>query len=266
MSRAERPDARSAPGVHNGTIMPMDVQCLVEADESSAVVRLSGVLEPAAVDRVRDALLARLCDRPGPIVVDLARLRSSGATAGRLLAEVRYTVADWPAADLLVVDPARTVTGAAAAQLSIWATPDEATAALARTPMAAVLAADLTPTMGAARQAREMVADGCARWGLPELTEPGCIAVTEMVNNVVAHALTPMTVRLAPRDDSLHIAVRDHSRRQPAYAGLAPLTSTGGRGLLLIDTVARRWGSTVVPDGKVVWCVLHAEDEAAYQG
>ncbi|MEH0843890.1 ATP-binding protein [Micromonospora sp. CPCC 205711] len=246
--------------------MPTDARCLVEADQSSAVVRLSGVIEPTAVDRVRDALLARLCERPGPIVVDLARLRSVGPTAGRLLAEVRHAVAGWPAADLLVIDPAGTVTGPVADELSIWATPDQATAALARTPMAAVLTADLTPTVAAARQAREMVLDGCARWGMPELAEPGCIAVTEMVNNVVAHALTPMTLRLAPRDSSLHIAVRDHSPRQPSYAGLAPLHSAGGRGLLLIDTVARRWGSTPVPGGKVVWCVLHVEDEAACQG
>lgn len=86
-----------------------------------------------------------------------------------------------------------------------------------------------------------------------------------MVNNVVAHARTPMTVRVAPRDSFLHLAVRDHSPRPPAYAGLAPLDSAGGRGLLLIDTIARRWGSTPLPDGKVVWCVLHPEDEAGYR-
>ncbi|MEH0819542.1 MULTISPECIES: ATP-binding protein [unclassified Micromonospora] len=246
--------------------MPTDARCLVEADETSATVRLSGVLEPIAADRVRDALLARLTDRPGPIVVDVALLRSTGDTAARLLAEVRRTVADWPAADLLVLDPAGTVTDTDATGLPVYPTADEATAALARTPMAALLAADLAPVVGAARHAREMVADGCARWGVPQLAEPASIAVTEMVNNVVAHARTPMTVRIAPRDSSLHVAVRDHSPRQPAYAGLAPLTSTGGRGLLLIDTVARRWGSTPVPGGKVVWCVLHAEDEAARQG
>ncbi|MGC1213825.1 MAG: ATP-binding protein, partial [Micromonospora sp.] len=145
------------------------------------------------------------------------------------------------------------------------ATLAEAQAALADAPMAAVLNADLTPTVSAAREARALVIDGCARWGVRDLAEPACIAVTEMVNNVVAHARTPMTVRVAPRDSSLHLAVRDHSRRQPAFAGLAPLTSTGGRGLLLIDTVARRWGSTPLADGKVVWCVLHADDEAAFR-
>ncbi|PSK58276.1 hypothetical protein B0E53_06968 [Micromonospora sp. MH33] len=129
-----------------------------------------------------------------------------------------------------------------------------------------MLDADLPPVVAAAREARALVTDGCARWDVPELAEPASIAVTEMVNNVVAHAGTRMTVRVAPRDSALHLAVRDHSHRRPAYAGLAPLTSTGGRGLLLIDTVARRWGSTPLADGKVVWCVLHAEDEARLRG
>ncbi|MEV4842989.1 ATP-binding protein [Micromonospora matsumotoense] len=260
MSRAELPPTRPGAG-SPGTVRPSQAGCRVAADDSSALVWLSGVLEPAEHDRVRDALLARLGERPGPIVVDVAGLRSDGPTVGRLLAEVRRAVRDWPAADLLVVDPAGAVTGVAG-ELAVYPHPDDATAALARTPMAAVLTEELTPVVGAARRARELVTDGCDRWGMPELTEPACIAVTELVNNVVAHAATPMTLRLAPGGDTLHLAVRDHSRQQPRYAGLAPLTSAGGRGLLLIDTVARRWGNTLLPDGKVIWCVLHTEDES----
>ncbi|MCM0677961.1 ATP-binding protein [Micromonospora phytophila] len=241
--------------------MPTDVRCLVETDEASAVVRLTGVLDRSVVGTVHDALLARLCDRPGPVVADLSSLRVTEPTARGVFAEVRREVADWPAADLLLFDPTGAVEGVPA-----WPTLEGAMAALAATPMAAVLNVDLAPTVGAARQARQLVTDGCHRWGVVELAEPGCIAVTEMVNNVVAHARTAMTVRLAPRDSTLHLAVRDHSPRQPAFAGLAPLNSAGGRGLLLIDTVARRWGSTRVPDGKVVWCVLHSDDEAAFRG
>ncbi|MEV0942994.1 ATP-binding protein [Micromonospora wenchangensis] len=245
-----------------GTVRHPRAGCQVVADDSSALVRLAGTVEPADVDRVRDALLTRLVDRPGPIVVDLAGLRAGGATAGQLLAGVRRAVRDWPAADLLVVDPTGTVADGDATGLAVYPTEAEATAALARTPMAAVLTEELTPTVGAARWARELVTDGCARWDVPELAEPACIAVTELVNNVVAHVSTPMTLRLAAQGDTVHLAVRDRSRRQPRYVGLAPLTSAGGRGLLLIDTVARRWGSTLLPDGKVIWCVLHTEDES----
>ncbi|WP_406041186.1 ATP-binding protein [Micromonospora sp. NBC_00898] len=242
--------------------MPTDVRCLVETDETSAIVRLTGVLDLAGADAVRDALLARLWVRPGPVIADLTDLRVAEPAARAVLDEVRRVVADWPAAELLILDPAGTREGAGS---PVRATLDEAQAALAGSPLAAVLNADLPPAVGAAREARALVTDGCGRWGVPELAEPACIAVTEMVNNVVAHARTPMTVRVAPRDSFLHLAVRDHSPRPPAYAGLAPLDSAGGRGLLLIDTIARRWGSTPLPDGKVVWCVLHPEDEAGYR-
>ncbi|WP_229403074.1 ATP-binding protein [Micromonospora okii] len=243
--------------------MPTDVRCLVETDEPSGVLRLTGVLDPAGTATVRDALLVRLCDRPGPVVVDVSRLRMTDAAARRVFADVRHEIADWPAADLLVCDPS----GAAAGEgLSVWPTLDEATAALARSPMAAAITTHLPPVVAAARQARALVTEGCARWGIGGLTEAGCIAVTEMVNNVVAHARTPMTLRLAPGGSMLHMAVRDRSRRQPSYSGLAPTNLAGGRGLLLIDTVARRWGSTALPDGKLVWAVLHPDDEPAGRG
>ncbi|MER7331484.1 MULTISPECIES: ATP-binding protein [unclassified Micromonospora] len=241
--------------------MPTDVRCRVEADESSAVVRLTGLLDRPEVGTVRAGLLARLCDRPGPVVADLTRLEMPDPAARGVFAEVRREVLDWPAADLLLCDPTGTVDGVPA-----WPTLTGAMAGLAAAPMAAVVSADFPPAVEAAREARRLVTEGCHRWGLDELAEPGCIAVTELVGNVVAHAHTAMTVRLAPRDDTLHLAVRDHSTRQPAFAGPAPVDTVGGRGLLLIDTVAHRWGSSRVPDGKVVWCVLYAADEVGLGG
>ncbi|MEU7974087.1 ATP-binding protein [Micromonospora sp. NPDC049089] len=263
MADVERPNALTVTGAHNGAIMS---SCLVEIDDSSAVVRLTGVLEAASAEEVRGALLARLADRPGPVVADVTGLRVVDPAGRSVFAEVRREVADWPAADLLLCDPA--VDGPAHPDAALdgvpaWPTLDGALAAVAATPLAAVLSAELVPAVGAARQARELVSTGCERWGMPTLTDPACIAITEMVNNVVAHARTPMTVRLAPRETTLHLAVRDHSPRQPTFAGMSPPDRAGGRGLLLIDTVTRRWGSTAVPDGKVVWCVLHPDDEAA---
>jgi hypothetical protein len=35
-----------------------------------------------------------------------------------------------------------------------------------------------------------------------------------------------------------------------------PTTAYGGRGLLLIESVALRWGVSDLPDGKVVWSVV----------
>lgn len=268
-SRAKEGTVTSVTSEHDRAIMSAGAHCLVEIDESSAVVRVTGVLDAPCAGTVRDALLARLCDRPGPVVADVTGLRVDDPVGRGVFAEVRREVADWPAADLLLCDPA--VPGPSRADTALggvpaWPTLAGALAAIAAAPLAAVLTAELAPTVGAAGQARELVTTGCRRWDMPALAEPACIAVTEMVNNVVAHARTPMTVRLAPQDSTLHLAVRDHSPRRPAFAGLVPPTHAGGRGLLLISTMARRWGSSVVPDGKVVWCVLHPADEASALG
>ncbi|MGA5310265.1 ATP-binding protein [Micromonospora taraxaci] len=288
MTATERPNARTVAGEPREAIM---ASCRVEADESSAVVRLTGVLDAAGAEGVRLALLTRLADRPGPVVADVTGLRVVDPTGRGVFAEVRREVADWPAADLLLCDPAvdrpdhtdaalpaepttvagepavpTTVAGSATvAGVPAWPTVDGALATVAARPLAAVLTADLAPAVGAARQARELVTAGCRRWGVPTLIDPACIAITEMVNNVVAHARTPMTVRLAPQDNTLHLAVRDHSSHLPTFEGLSPPDRAGGRGLLLIDTVARRWGSSPVGDGKVVWCVLHPDDEVAHR-
>jgi len=126
-----------------------------------------------------------------------------------------------------------------------------------------ILQVDLEPAVGAARRARELVDEGCTRWQLPDLAGSASLAVTEMVNNVIAHAHTAMSVRVTRHGCALHLAVRDYSHRLPVFRGMVPPTSTGGRGLLLIDAVARCWGTIGLTDGKVVWAALLTEEEAA---
>jgi hypothetical protein len=59
------------------------------------------------------------------------------------------------------------------------------------------------------------------------------------------------------------VAVRDRSSTVPQFAGPVPATSYGGRGMLLIDSVADRWGSLPLEAGKVVWAVLQQPEEPA---
>ncbi|MFY1704188.1 ATP-binding protein [Micromonospora sp. WMMA1923] len=269
MSWAENAAAHSGSAVPTDRRTPPEVRCRVEAGPGTGTVRLDGVLTRADGEAVRDALLAAVWEHAGPVLVDLTGLRGAEPSADRVFAEAHRAVAGWPTAGLVLLDPAEVTGRGGSAPLDpyaprLCATLAEARAALAGARSTPAVDVDLAPVVGAARQARALIGASCQRWELPELVEPGCIAVTELVNNVVAHAGTTMTVRLAPQVGALRLAVRDRSRRLPSYAGLAPPTSTGGRGLLLIDTVARRWGSTAVPDGKVVWCVLHAEDELSF--
>ncbi|HEX7746674.1 MAG TPA: ATP-binding protein [Micromonosporaceae bacterium] len=242
--------------------MPTAVRWVVESDEPVPLVRLVGVLDLPAAASVRAALLTYLADQDAAVIVDVSQLSIPEPAALSIFAEVAEEAADSAFAQLLVCRSPNGPNGVwSASDLAVFASIDDALARLEGMATPRTLAADLEPVVGTARQARQLITDACARWDLPELAGPACIAVTELVNNAVVHAKTRMTVRLARRDGALHIAVRDYSRQRPSFRGLVATDATGGRGLLLVDMVARRWGTTALDDGKVVWAALYPEDE-----
>ncbi|MDT4993244.1 MAG: hypothetical protein QOH97_3136, partial [Actinoplanes sp.] len=115
----------------------------------------------------------------------------------------------------------------------------------------------LLPTTAAARHARMMATEACTRWSLPDLIGPACLIASELVTNAAEHAGTIMTLRISRRPRYLHLAVRDGSPVEPKLHR-PELTEPGGRGLLLVDSVAVRWGAMPCRDGKVVWATLAA--------
>lgn len=237
--------------LRDGWDMPAELRWLVASAEPFAVVRLVGVLDAAAAELVRTALLTFLADQPTAVVVDVGRLAVPDPAALAVFPTAARESSRWPAGRLMLGDPPKAPPG----QLG-----DGLATAPAPYPDSRL---DLDPVVGAARLARQFTTERCARWNVAELAEPACIAVTEMVNNVVAHAGTPMALRLRLRAGALQLAVRDHSTGQPSFTGPAAPTSAGGRGLFLIDTVAREWGASTLADGKVVWALVHPEDEPA---
>lgn len=264
MSAPDQPGGSTGTPRHNGPTTPTDIRCQVETDQPYALVRLVGTLDLAAVGALRGTLLTCLADRPSTAIVDLTGLEVREPAALAVFAEVAREAAEWPGGRLLFWTLSPVPANGWGRDVDVVVAPDIGTVHARLRADASTgrqLSADLEPVVGAARRARELVTDGCSRWDLPALAGSACIAVTEMVNNVVAHARTPMTARIGLREGLLHVAVRDYSPRAPSYGGPVPPTSPGGRGLLLIHTVARRWGTSLLDDGKVVWAVLHPEDE-----
>ena len=118
----------------------------------------------------------------------------------------------------------------------------------------------LAPTPNAPATARAFVRHVCDYWQLsfPDETvvEWVVLLANELVTNAVVHARTDLRLRLELRGDRLHIAVRDGS---PGLLRLvaADGRAEGGRGLWLVEQLARTWGINPHPDGgKVVWCVI----------
>jgi CheY-like chemotaxis protein len=85
-----------------------------------------------------------------------------------------------------------------------------------------------------------------------ELVETVELLLTEMVTNAVVHAGSSTTVSVGLLEDHVHVQVHD---RVPAavQARRPDEDAESGRGLLLVEALARSWGSAPFADGKIVW-------------
>ncbi|MCX5330661.1 SpoIIE family protein phosphatase [Streptomyces sp. NBC_00140] len=112
----------------------------------------------------------------------------------------------------------------------------------------------LEPSEATPGRARRLVRRTLSRWGLEELSDSAELLVSEVVTNAVRYASRPITVRLL-RTHVLRCEVTDDEPRLPVL-GQARATDEGGRGLYLVNRVARRWGASRLSTGKVVWFEL----------
>jgi anti-sigma regulatory factor (Ser/Thr protein kinase) len=101
---------------------------------------------------------------------------------------------------------------------------------------------------------RRFVAEALRGWGVPEpIVEVSVLVTSELVANAVNHAAPPGFLQVRADSERVRIEVSDASEREPRMVrpGAA---AAGGRGLLLIDRLATRWGWAARPPGKIVWC------------
>ncbi|GGS96987.1 hypothetical protein GCM10010156_63960 [Planobispora rosea] len=109
-------------------------------------------------------------------------------------------------------------------------------------------AAETESVSGARRFAR----DTLTGWGLGgTLVDTTELVVSELVTNAVLHGEGPLGLRLL-RGQRLVCEVSD---RSPAVPIMLEVTGTddSGRGLRLVNRVARRWGFRQTQEGKIVW-------------
>jgi len=103
-------------------------------------------------------------------------------------------------------------------------------------------------------------------WGLPGLAETAELLASELVTNSVQAyersnlraqpAIMPVIqLRLASDGHSIVIYVWDACDEMPARQNAGP-DEIGGRGLLLVETLGKDWGTYRQADGKVVWVSL----------
>lgn len=119
------------------------------------------------------------------------------------------------------------------------------------------LALPAAPT--STRTARRFVDAFCTRAGLPAgIRDDAVLLVSEVVSNSLRHARGEARIQVALIGPVLRVEVADDSPDLPRLLEAAA-EATGGRGVLILDRLASRWGAdrnTVPPPGKVVWFEL----------
>jgi anti-sigma regulatory factor (Ser/Thr protein kinase) len=123
--------------------------------------------------------------------------------------------------------------------------------------------ATFAPVISSVRAVRVFVGDSVSDWGLDSLRTDSSLCASELAANAVLHSRKPFTVVVLPMGDGIRIEAID-SRPDllpyliPTTGSAADLTAAGGmgRGLLVIATVAARWGASTAADSKDVWAEI----------
>ena len=110
---------------------------------------------------------------------------------------------------------------------------------------------------------RRFVCDTLRAWGMSEDTvEIAELLVSELVTNAVVHAGTTSVLTVALVDDELLVRVRDRGRGSgPVLLPDDDPTKVFGRGLLLVDALAQRWGTERDDQGSTSWFALTVQDD-----
>jgi two-component sensor histidine kinase len=84
------------------------------------------------------------------------------------------------------------------------------------------------------------------------------LSMTELVTNSIKHGAGPVHVELTGDTDNLLLIVSDCSEAMPRRQELTGEAETG-RGILILESLATRWGVQPEPTGgKTVWCEFAA--------
>ncbi len=102
-------------------------------------------------------------------------------------------------------------------------------------------------------------------WQLPLLADTAVLLVSELVTNAVRHARHEdgtLVLRLEMSGDLLRIEVHDTDSRCPQLGDPGDLDESGF-GLVLVASLAAKWGATETSAGKAVWAELDVQPPPA---
>lgn len=105
-------------------------------------------------------------------------------------------------------------------------------------------------------RARRFVASALSAWGLAASTDVAVLVTSELATNALNHAESEFYVTVSLVPGAIRITVSDPSTAEPEHRRDQALTEISGRGLVIVDALAERWGTDATPTGKVVWAEI----------
>lgn len=114
----------------------------------------------------------------------------------------------------------------------------------------------LPASLAATGEGRHFVADFCRREGVgPRTADDAVLLTSELLTNAFMHARSPAELTIHLVDGALRIEVSDTSAAPPVPRHPGP-ARPGGRGMLLVEAIAARWGILAEVAGKTIWFEL----------
>ena len=116
---------------------------------------------------------------------------------------------------------------------------------------------ELAPTPQSVSLGRNYVRQQCLAAGLPGKAGDAVLLTSEVITNALKYAGTRMTIQVTrPEPGTLRVAVHDGADQHPVRRTEHKGIPRGGRGIVLLDKLATRWGVHNDPIGKTVWFEL----------
>lgn len=115
------------------------------------------------------------------------------------------------------------------------------------------------------RAARRFISDFCKAAQLSEdICQVAALLTSELVTNAVRYGGSRASLEAHLPEGSLRVTVVDDDPALPEVGDAPDLTGESGRGILLVSTLAARWGVERLPTGgKAVWFELDIAETAA---
>jgi anti-sigma regulatory factor (Ser/Thr protein kinase) len=108
-----------------------------------------------------------------------------------------------------------------------------------------------------ARAARRFVEELLREWHREHVSDLVTLLTSELVTNAVTHARSSLDLEVDCLRDAVRVCVHDRGEGVPVRRHVS-IEATSGRGLALVDTLARRWGVDPGSPGKAVWFEVSA--------